>query len=232
MTSPPPKSDFLLCVSWVHILGVALVALNTVNSDTSSSEVGRVWKAVWNFLDSTDINTRKATAESLSSISTCFSEKLVSAAVEDRGDSSVIRKIVSQVTKALDSLPYARAIPELLTVVSSIIKNLQSQKPESGPTAAEILLLPLIVHIAELRIMKGFEYREAADDTLSMAMRVLGPEVLLEALPLNLELGDRYALSDFAVSATLTRLALLVLSQGHFSSLFLPSHMHHRSHIL
>jgi ribosomal RNA-processing protein 12 len=28
--------------------------------------------------------------------------------------------------------------------------------------------------------MKGFEYREAADGTLSVAMRVLGPEVLLD----------------------------------------------------
>src|SRR5260221_3542135 len=83
LTSPPPKSDFLLCVSWVNILGVALVALNTVNSDTSSSEVGRVWKAVWNFLDSTDASTRKATAESLSAISSCFSQKLISSAVED-----------------------------------------------------------------------------------------------------------------------------------------------------
>ena len=195
LTSPPPKSDFLLCASWVHVLSVALVALHSLNSDAPSSEVGRVWKAVWNFLDSTDANTRRATAESLSAISSCFSPKLISAAVEDADDSSLIRKIVSQVTKALDSLPYAPAIPELLSVISSLIKNLQSKKSECGPTAAETLLLPLIVHVAELRIMKGFEYREAADGTLSVAMRVLGPEVLLEALPLNLDLGDRYGFS-------------------------------------
>jgi ribosomal RNA-processing protein 12 len=197
LKSPPPKSDFLLCASWVHVLGVALVALNAINSGASSSEMGRVWKAVWNFLDSTDASTRKATAESLSAISSCFSLELISAAVEDGDNSSVIRKIVSQVTEALDSLPYARAIPELLLIISSIIKHLQSKESESGPTAAEILLLPLIVHIGNMRIMKGFEYREAADGTLSVAMRVLGPEVILEALPLNLVLGDRYALSRF-----------------------------------
>jgi ribosomal RNA-processing protein 12 len=192
LASPPPRSDFLLCASWVHVLGAALFALNSINPDTSSSEVGRVWKAVWNFLDSTDANTRKATAESLSAISSCFSPNLISAALEDRGDSSVIGKIVAQVTKALDSLQYARAIPELLSVISSMIKSFQSEEADSGHNAAKILFLPVIVHIADLRIMKGFEYKEAADATLSVAMRVLGPEVLLDALPLNLELGGRY----------------------------------------
>lgn len=196
LTSPPPKSDFFLCSSWVHVLSAALVALHSVNPDASAPEVGRVWKAVWNFLDSTDAITRKAAAESLSAISSCFSQKFISEAVENKNDSSLIRKLVAQVMKALDSLPYAQAIPELLAVVSSIIKNLQSKESEKGFVVAEILL-PLIIRIADLRIMKGFEYREAADSTLSVAMRVLGPEILLKALPLNLELGDRYALSLF-----------------------------------
>lgn len=190
----PPTSDFLLSASWVQVLSGALVAYNAVDQDSASSEVGRVWKAVWKVLDSPDANSRKASAQSLSAISTCFSPKLISAAMADKENTSLLRKIISQVTKALDSLSYAQAIPDLLSVISSIISNLQYKETKAAPTAAETLLIPLVVHIADLRISKGFEYKEAADATLSVAMRVIGPGVLLEALPLNLEPGSRYVL--------------------------------------
>ena len=60
-----------------------------------------------------------------------------------------------------------------------------------APTAAQTLMMPMIKHIGDLRTQKNFEYKEAADSTLSTAMRVLGPHVLLETLPLNLEPEDR-----------------------------------------
>ena len=41
-------------------------------------------------------------------------------------------------------------------------------------------------------MQKGFEYKENADATLSVAMSVLGPAVLLRELPLNLDVADRY----------------------------------------
>jgi len=195
LSSPPPKSDLTLSSSWVRVLGDALVAYNSVNSPSASSELGEIWKSVWNYLDSTDANTRKATAQSLSAISSCFSTFLVTTAIADMNGSSTIRKLVLQVTKALDALPYARAIPELLSVVSSFITNLRYKESKIGPTAAEVLLMPLIVRIADLRISKGFEYKEAADATLAVAMRVLGPEVLLKALPLNLEPATRWVRS-------------------------------------
>ncbi|PPR02396.1 hypothetical protein CVT26_011364 [Gymnopilus dilepis] len=191
LSSPPPKSDAALAASWVQVLGVALVAHHSVDPAAASKEIGKVWKAVWNFLDSTDAVTRKATAQSLSAISSCFSNDLVAAAIPDRDGLTVVRRIIDQVSKALDALPYARSIPELLDIISAFIQNLQFKGPKSSPAAAELLLVPLIVRVADLRIAKGFEYKEAADATLSVAMRVLGPEVLLKSLPLNLEPSER-----------------------------------------
>ena len=168
-----------------------MVAFHACNQESASLEVGRVWKAIWTFLDSTDAKSRKATAESLSRVSSCFSPSLISVAIQDQHNSSVIRKIILQVTEALDSLPYARAMPELLSIVSSVIKNLH-YRPDGKAHAAEILLMPLIIHIADLRISKGFEYKEAADGTLSVGIQVLGPEVILHAMPLNVEPESRY----------------------------------------
>jgi len=194
LSSPPARSDSTVSASWVQALGVALAAHNVLDSNAASTEVWKVWKSVWNFLDSPDTNTRKAAAQSLSSISSCFSPVLISASIADTEGSSTIRKIISQVSKALNSLTYARSIPEILSIISSLITHLHYRTSRTSPTAAELLLMPLIVSIADLRILKSFEYKEAADATLSIAMRILGPAVLLQALPLNLEPSNRYVL--------------------------------------
>ena len=82
-------------------------------------------------------------------------------------------------------------MPEMLSVVASLVTHLQHRLDSTSQPAAELLLLPLTQRVGDLRIQKGFEYKEDADNTLAAAMRVLGPEVLLQILPLNIEPSDR-----------------------------------------
>ncbi|KAF9049933.1 armadillo-type protein [Panaeolus papilionaceus] len=192
ITSPPSKSDFTLSSSWVQVLGDALMAYKSTDPELAASELYKVWKSVWNFMDSSDTSTRKAAAQSLSVVSSCFSAKQVSLSLTDKDESSIVRKIIAQVSKAFDTLSYARAIPELLTVVSSLVINITHIASETS-SSSESLLMPLIVKIADLRIIKGFEHKEAADMMLAIAMRSLGPEIILKSLPLNLEPEARAA---------------------------------------
>ena len=90
------------------------------------------------------------------------------------------------------ALAYARAVPDVLAVLSSLISGLRYREKEGAPTAAEVLLMPTVVRVAELRVQKSFEWKEAADRALSTAVQVLGPEVVLRELPLNIEPADRY----------------------------------------
>src|SRR6202011_3922770 len=100
---------------------------------------------------------------------------------------SVFGSIISQTSKALDSLAFARSMPELLSVISSLITNLRYRNEcRTTILPAKSPLLPLIQRIGDLRTEKGFQHKEAADATLGTAMRVLGPEILLKILPLNL----------------------------------------------
>ncbi|KAJ7200710.1 armadillo-type protein [Mycena rebaudengoi] len=190
LASPPSKSDATLSPAWVQVLGHAMISFHSTDSTAAASELGRVWKTVWPFLESGDGATKKAAAQSLDLLTRCITPAMISSAIAETDARSTLGKIISQTTKALDSLAYAAAIPQVLSVISSLITNL-SHKLDATRTAAEALLLPLIKHVGDLRVQKGFEFKEDADAVVATAMRVLGPQVLLTTLPLNLEPDDR-----------------------------------------
>lgn len=168
-----------------------MLTYHEVDAEKTSAKVGETWQALWEFLESADVVIRKAAVESLDLVGQCFTPSLIQIAVKGE-QKSILGKIVSQASKALESLAFASAIPDVLSVISSLLSNLRHREgPRGSPTAAEKLLLPLIVKIAELRVQKNFDFKEAADATLSRAMGVLGPEVLLGVLPLNLDAADR-----------------------------------------
>ncbi|KDQ57624.1 hypothetical protein JAAARDRAFT_35316 [Jaapia argillacea MUCL 33604] len=228
LSSPPSTSDATLAPSWVLVVGNAMLAYSATDPKACASEVSRTWKVIWGFLESSDPATKKAAVQSVDLLGRCFGEDLIKAAILEASRTgepkSVIGKIVVQTNKALDSVAFARAIPELLSVVSTLIKNLRYRPgaTRNSPTAAETLLLPLITKVAELRIQKGFEFKEAADATLAVAMSCLGPQVILRVLPLNLLPEERQANLD-------PRAFLLPLLPNphpsplsHFISFFVP----------
>ena len=195
LSTPPVKTDAALNAAWANVLGNNMLAYHHVNADECVSHLSKVWKALWTLLESPDAATRKATAEALSMVGRCFTPQTIKAAVKEKDSAepkTPIRKIIAQTSSSLESLAYARAIPEVLSVISSLIESLRFRNgSRKNSTAAEQLLLPLITKIADLRVQKTFEYKEAADNTLGTAMKILGPEVVLRALPLNLETVDR-----------------------------------------
>lgn len=173
-----------------------MMAYHKVDSENAAKKIPEVWNALWAFLESSEPSVRKAIAQALDNVSKCITEGMIAAAVKEnpKGEkkSTKLGKIINQTVRALDSLAFARSIPELLSVVASLITSLRYRPDGRGtPTAAETLLLPLMVKICDMRLQKGFEYKESADAVISTAMGVLGPAVLLEALPLNLMPEDR-----------------------------------------
>lgn len=193
LASPPSKADTTLSPAWVQVLGTAMISYHSTDSNAAGAELGQVWKTVWSFLESTDGPTKRAAAQSLDLLTRCITPAMIDSALLEKDARSTLGKIIAQATKALDSLAYAGAIPQVLSVISSLITNLR-HKVGGTKSAAEALLLPLIKHVGDLRVQKGFEFKEDADTVLSAAMRALGPQVLLSALPLNLEPEDRYAI--------------------------------------
>jgi ribosomal RNA-processing protein 12 len=189
VSSAPPKSDHVVARSWVLTLGEAMYAYSQINIDACTAELFKVWKAVSIFLESSDNDTRRAAATGLSKLTQCFSSDYVASEMTNKN--SPIRKVITSVSSALDSVAHARAIPEILSIITALTWNLRHRATKYAPTAAEVLLLPLVQRVSTLRTQKSFEYKETADVSLSMAIHVMGPQVVLEALPLNLEPSSR-----------------------------------------
>ena len=194
----PPHGDTTVSPAWTSVLSKALASYRETSPGGFESELPRAWKRVWDFLESTDRDTRKSAAEALNLISACFNIPLIEGALSDARngtDSSIVVKIVAQTQKALDSLTFARSVPELLSVISSLARALRHRcgtaTNPTDATAAEILMPGIVKKIGTLRTQKNFEYKEDADKTLEAVMGVIGPEALLKILPLNLEPSDR-----------------------------------------
>ncbi|KAK7472658.1 pre-rRNA processing protein [Stygiomarasmius scandens] len=186
MALPPSKADAGLAPAWIAVLGDAMAALGVTDKDACASHIQGVWKIVWPYLESTNTAVRQATARSLDLLLDCNSQS--------NNSLSNFGGFSSQISKALSSVNFTRAIPELLQVVSSLIITSQKSKEKNPMTdSVDQSILALVEQVGSLRTANGFEYKEAADGTLSSAMRTFGPEILLKILPLNLEPSDRQA---------------------------------------
>jgi ribosomal RNA-processing protein 12 len=188
--SAPVKTDTTQSPAWALASANAFVAYHSVDPSGAEKEFTKIWKSIWTFLESNDSATRKAAAEALNLLAKCFDPSMINSAVQDPGNSP-LGKVISQCQKSLNSLSFARSIPEHLSVISSIIACLRYRDGPTTATAAEVLMSPIIQQVGALRIQKNFEHKETADATLGVAMRVLGPEAFLKLLPLNLEPADR-----------------------------------------
>lgn len=198
-----------------------MLVYSSADPEGASAELSKVWRTLFLYLESPSAPIRHGTSEALTNITRCISQDFIVEATSTK--KAPLKQMIGLLHKSIEALPYAHALPDILAVVSALTMAL-SYRPggEETPTAAELFLMPTFHTIAELRVKKGFEHKEAADGVLQTAMSVIGPEALLCALPLNLEPEDRAAGRE-------PRAFLLPLLThphpsplGHFISYFVP----------
>ncbi|KAL1684340.1 hypothetical protein GGG16DRAFT_119957 [Schizophyllum commune] len=160
------------------------------------AELERCITVVRRFLESNDSSVRRSAAQALDDLAACFSPEFKQPALPG-SPNNALRKIFTPAKKALDSIAYAKAIPQALSIASLPSVNIQYRPAPRAPTAAQTLTTLMIKRIGDLHTQKNSEYREAVDSALSTAMRALGLHALLDTLPLNLKPEDRSAGREF-----------------------------------
>lgn len=197
LSSAPSKSDNAQTPAWLDLLGTAFSSGPVAFQ--ADEDLGTAFKSIFSYFESTDAVIRTNTSIALTSlVSKSFTPSMIEAAVAESGQKkpkSLVGKILAHVRMSLDALPYARAMPQMLSVLASLLHALRHRPHNAAsdfpPTAAELLLLDVIEKIGELRVKKSFEHKEAAEEVLKAAISVLGPEVILRVLPLGLISEDR-----------------------------------------
>lgn len=174
-----------------------MVAFARHDPSNCTQRLQTVWNTVWGWLKTENVPLRVTAGNALSTMARyCVSTEAIQIACTSRSnsikwDKSVLGGIIIQISSSLDALQYARAIPLILKITSSLISRLRlrpglaagSNRP---PTSAELLLSDLVKKVGNMRTQTRFEYREQADMVLGMAIEVMGPEVFLAILPLNI----------------------------------------------
>lgn len=189
-----------------------MVAYARADADACTAVLPKVWETTWVWLESPDVGCRRAAESALCAmVRYCITDAEIVKAAEvtqsttlaadstkkkgkknrSEADKTVVGGVTSTLAISMHAVAFAKATPSLLSILAALVSRLRLRitPPSEGiraVTAAEILLPELIVYVGGLRLAKQFEYREKADEVLGMAIRVLGPEVFLDLLPLNI----------------------------------------------
>jgi ribosomal RNA-processing protein 12 len=163
----------------------------------------------------------------------CVTDEEITSAVSG-GGGETLKSVIEQVEKAMTSPRYAAlSQPHILALVKALFLRLRLRVPTSSPSsssadprdppAASTLLTKALVLLAKSREDSRFEWKKEADSVLDTVIKVLGPQVILSYLPLNLSPEDA-AQSKHARAWLLPLLkpAITNTRLNHFRESFVP----------
>ena len=207
----PSQSDTQLLPPWIAVLSRGYDISSQVEPRETFEKLPRIFDSISSFLSSSSYNIRVSASECLISLLVnCVPD---SAILEPSVyDEKTLEKI-GMLTTALLDVKYQAAWMEVFNVLCALFTTLRWR---SIPVGGEIFRT-----VGELRSNESFSGKKEADMVLGKAVEAMGPEVVLQLLPLNLtnpqsgQPGRAWLLPVLRDHVTNTRLA-------HFRTEFVP----------
>ncbi|KAF2666875.1 ribosomal RNA-processing protein 12 [Microthyrium microscopicum] len=172
----PSETDTQLMPPWVAVLSRGYDVSAQVLPEDTFQKLPAVFEKVAHFLGSMSYPVRTSAADCLISfLVNCIP---ISAIVEP---SIYDEKLLEKLAKAgiqLLSVKYQSAWEDVFRVIAAML--------EAFHWRSETLLVDAVKTVAELRSNPGFNGKEQADAVISKAIGSMGPQRVLEILPLNL----------------------------------------------
>jgi ribosomal RNA-processing protein 12 len=172
----PSKNDSQLLPPWIAVLSRGYDVSAQINPDETFQKLPDLFDMMSNFLSSPSYNIRISASECLISfMANCIPDNvLLDPSIFDE---KVLEKLAKTATDLL-SVKFQAAWTEVFNVLGAIFEALRWR---SAP-----LLSTVVRAIGELRGNESFAGKKEADAVLAKAIRAIGPDNVLEILPLNL----------------------------------------------
>lgn len=172
----PSANDTQLLPPWIAILSRAYDVSAQMEPTETFQALPEVFASTAQYLDSHSENIRTSASECLVSfLANCIpSEVILEPSIYDE---KVLEKLAKTV-EGLLSVKYQAAWPQTFTVIGAMFDSLRWR---TNP-----LLVNVVKVVGDLRSSDAFLGKKEADELLGKAIRAMGPEAVLGALPLNL----------------------------------------------
>ncbi|KAJ5175912.1 uncharacterized protein N7482_001789 [Penicillium canariense] len=207
----PAQNDSQLLPPWIAVLSRGYDVSAQINPEDTFEKLPSLFQLISGFLASPSHNIRVSASECLISfLHNCIPNSvIVDASVYDE---KTLEKLARSAAELL-SVKYQAAWQEVFNVCSAMFDCF---KWRSSP-----ILVDIVTTIGELRSNESFHGKKEADSVLGSAIEAMGPEAVLELLPLNIiqqkngQPGRVWMLPILRDSVTNTNL-------GHFRSELVP----------
>lgn len=172
----PAANDTQLLPAWIAILSRGYEVSAQVEPEDTFMKLPDLFEMVSQFLESPADNIRISSSECLVSfLATCIPNQVI--LEPSIYDEKTLEKIV-HVVEGLFNLKYQAAWAETFNVVGAMFDCLRWR--------AHPYLLNVTKTIGDMRGSGSFTHKKEADEVLGKAIRAMGPEAVVNILPLNL----------------------------------------------
>ncbi|GAA5995678.1 mRNA-binding protein RRP12 [Rhodotorula paludigena] len=210
-----------LLAGWVEGVGEGMVALARSDADAALGRLATLFPSTLGLLAAASTPALRLAVETACTlmIRHCIPDAEILAA------GATVKGVIEHVERALTSARYAaQSQPHVLALVKALFLRLRVRDSANGgkPAAARLLTKALVL-VGKAREDSRFEWKKEADAVLDAAIKVLGPETVLEYLPLNLapEQGASPAKAR-AWLLPLLKPGITNTRLGHFRDTFVP----------
>ena len=206
----PSSSDASLLPPWIAVLSRGYDVYAQVEPEEAFAKLPAVFATISEFLNAASHNIRLSASECLISLLVnCVPVQVI--LDPSIMDEKTLEKLAKNITNLLN-VKYQSAWQEVFQVVAAAFENLRWR---SNP-----ILLPALRAIGDLRTLESFSGKKEADDVIGKAITAMGPDAVLEVLPLNMatstsEPGRAWLLPILRVSVRNAKL-------GHFREDLIP----------
>ncbi|RKF77271.1 Ribosomal RNA-processing protein 12 [Golovinomyces cichoracearum] len=207
----PSQNDSQLLPPWIAVISRGYSVSAKVEPVDTFQKLPVLFATISGYLSSSSHDIRVSASECLISfMENCVPESVI------QEPSIYDEKIFEKIGKAaldLLSVKYQAAWPQTFSVIGSIFKSLRHR--------AESVLLDALKLIGDLRENNSFNGKKEADEVIGNAIQAVGPEVVLNILPLNLT-NHKTGQPGRAWLLPLLRDNICNTNLRHFKSVFVP----------